>query len=225
MTLKLIRPDPAWLPKATPRPYFTTASGQQIDLVNPVSQDISFADAAHHLSLMTRYGGAVRRFYPVAEHLLRGIRLASPKAKPYWLAHDLHEYFFQDDTTPKKEALALALEEELRELFPLGDIQKMQLALARAGRAFEHRAMCAVHLAAGLHWPVPIEINVEVKHIDRVMLVTEWKYLMPGEIPEAYRWPDVQPIEEDFGAEPWPYLQYRNDFYSACRWLLPAIRV
>lgn len=212
-------------PAPPERPYFTTASGQQIDLVDPQPEDIRFADAAHHLALITRYGGACRRFFPVAEHLLRGIQLCSIGAKPYWLAHDLHEYFFQDDTTPKKEALSLALEEELRAEFPLGDILKMQTALARARSAFEHRAMRACHLAAGLEWPVPDSIEAEVKHVDRVMLVSEWKALMPGELPPAYRWPGVAPFAEAFAREPWPFEQTKNDFYSACRRLLPAIRV
>lgn len=181
--------------KAQRNPFFTTVSGIEVDLVRPHPGDVEFNDVAHHLSLITRYGGACRRFYSVAEHLLNGMAGCTPELLPYWLLHDAHEYVSQDDTTPKKRALPLVMADALGGQFPLADIEKFTLAIETAFDQFELRHMGAVHFAAGLQFPVPPEIERAVKRIDRKMLLTEWQHIMPGAVPEQYRVLDGEPLE------------------------------
>ena len=66
----------------------------------------------------------------------------------------------------------------LADKFPLADLVKFKLAVETAFDQFELRHMRAVHIAAGLEWPVSDAIEREVKHIDRRMLLTEWRELM-----------------------------------------------
>jgi hypothetical protein len=213
-------------PPAPANPYFTTVSGKQVDLVRPRVEDVDFRDVAHHLSHGCRYGGACRRTYPVGEHLVRGMLYTEPSWAAYWLAHDLHEYVAQDDATPKKRARPLVMLDELREQFPLADLEKFRLAIETADDAFEQRHMRAVHLAAGLKWPVPIEIERKVKALDRRMLVSEWAALMPGNPPPGYE--DAAPIEKLFpnsaaaGMAP-HFEQLRQHFYAMQVNWLPAL--
>lgn len=179
----------------TRNPYFTTVSGREVDLVAPSPADVSFEDLAHHLSHLTRYGGACAITYTVAQHLVLGVDLCTEAAKPYWLAHDAHEGIGGDDVTPKKRARPHHLRKHLLQFFPLSDVERVLDAMKSADAAFEASLMEAVHLAAGLAWPVPFEIEQEIKQIDRVMLLTEWKALMPGAVPPAYRFLDGAEIK------------------------------
>jgi hypothetical protein len=168
-------------------PFFTTVSGIEVDLVHPRVEDVALRDVAHHLSMNCRYGCACRYLYTVAEHLIRGLHLCDDSTvRRYWLAHDMHEYVHQDDTTPKKKALPIVMAEMLGEQFPLADVEKFQVATSEAHEEFERRHMRAVHLACGLEWPVPEAIARAVKRIDRKMLLEEWANLMPGSVPDEY---------------------------------------
>lgn len=177
-------------------PYFTTVSGREIDLVNPSPADICFEDLAHHLAHNTRFGGACYITYTVAQHLVLGSDLCSDAARPYFLAHDAHEGFSGDDTTPKKKAFPLVIHEMLGgDKAQPSEVTFFKQLVRRAFDEFESRCMRAVHLAAGLEWPVPPAIATEVKRIDRVMLLTEWKAIMPGAVPEQYRFLDGKEIK------------------------------
>lgn len=201
-------------------PYFTTCSGREIDLVNPSPADICFEDLAHHLSHLTRYGGACAISYTVAQHLVLGADLCTAQAKPYWLVHDAHEAFGGDDTTPKKRAFPLVIHEMLGgDKVQPSEITFFKSLVRKAFDEFEQRCMKAVHEAAGLAWPVPAEIDAEVKRIDRVMLLSEWKAIMPGEPPAQYRFLDgeeIRPKEpRDLPISEWNREQARNFVYRA----------
>jgi 5'-deoxynucleotidase YfbR-like HD superfamily hydrolase len=204
-------------------PYFTTVSGREIDLVNPSPADVSFEDIAHHLAHNCRFGGAVRETYTVAQHCVLGARLCSQVAKPYFIAHDAHEAFAGDDTTPKKRAFPLVIHEMLGGRAEADQLVMFKMMVRNAFDEFEKRHMKAVHEAAGLAWPVPRDIEREVKFVDRVMLLTEWRALMPGDVPEAYRTLDGEAIEpRDMTIIPWRFDQAKSEFFGACVSYLPC---
>jgi hypothetical protein len=206
---------------------FTSVSGRQIDLAYPDRAKVDFADAAHHLAQLVRYGGAVNPpGYTVAQHLKFGTELCSKEAQPYFNVHDAHEYFFQDETTPKKNARPVVLAEELQDLFPLATIEKILERMRAADRRMENLAADAVHRAAGLQWPVPPRIHAEVEHFDRVMLLTEWREFMPGDPPEEYRTlhgERVEPLKRRIGM-PWKFMQARDEYLAQCKRLLPVFK-
>ena len=209
------------LRSAPTNPYSTTFSGKRVDLVHPDPEDVDFGDVAHHLAHICRYGGAAKLTYSVAQHCVAGLKHCSLAAKPFFLVHDGHEYVSQDDTSPKKRALPLVMADALADKFPLADLVKFKLAVETAFDQFELRHMRAVHIAAGLEWPVSDAIEREVKHIDRRMLLTEWRELMEGPLPDEYRWPGVEPFPEGIGM-PWPFERAREEYLNQCRRLLPC---
>jgi hypothetical protein len=217
-------------------PFFTTVSGREIDLVTPDIASISFEDLAHHGANICRFGGATaerddagrildagRHTYSVAQHGVLGTRLSSKRAKPYFLVHDAHEGIGGDDVTPKKKARPYHLRARLLRHFPLADVEKVLGEMRAADGAFEDTLMEAVHRAAGLQWPVPEEIEAEVKYIDRVMLLTEWHDLMPGAVPEEYRTLGAQTVEpHNMRISPWAHGQAKSEYFAACVSLLPV---
>lgn len=167
----------------------TTASGRNVDLLNPTAADIDFADVAEHLAKEPRYNGATpRKVYSVAEHLCRGgdaifEATQSPIVAGYFLLHDLPEYVLKDDTTPKKRAIeAIAVE-------------RFGILAGQITAAFDElteRWDRAAHEAAGLAWLPPPEIAAMVHRFDKIMLVTEWRDLMVIEPP--FDCSDVGPL-------------------------------
>lgn len=87
-----------------------TASGRFVDVLNPDPATIDLGDIAHHLALTCRYGGAVKRFYSVAEHVvlvhdLLEERGASEGILRTALLHDAAEAYLGDVVAPLKWAL------------------------------------------------------------------------------------------------------------------------
>lgn len=158
----------------------TMASGHAVDLTRPTPDDIDFHDAAEQLAKEPRFNGATPGIvYSVAQHLVIGgeavwAGTGNRAAVAYFLAHDIHEHALKDDTTPKKRALAAIAEERFGVLAQ---------AIMGAFAELTDRWDVAIHAAAGLPWPPPPEIAEIVHHFDRVMLVTEWRDLMRGEMP------------------------------------------
>ena len=98
------------VPKAT---QMETVSGRFVDTLHPDPATIVPSDIAHHLSQLSRYGGATSRTYSVAEHVVlvhdllvhqgendRERRLAA-------LLHDGAEYVLQDLISPVKFAVRM----------------------------------------------------------------------------------------------------------------------
>lgn len=100
-----------------------TFTGRFVNLLEPNPDTIVIEDIAHHLSVMTRYGGAVKKFYSVAEHsclvadLISWVpfRPASVAEIQYLptlaemqlacLMHDAPEAYLNDITAPAKFAM------------------------------------------------------------------------------------------------------------------------
>jgi hypothetical protein len=85
------------------------------------------------------------------------------------------------------------------------------------------RIDAAIHEAAGLPYPVPLEIQRAIKHADRVLLKTEKRDLMR---PSSLRWS----VDDEEGAPmadaivPRSIEAAENMFRGACEWWLPACR-
>ena len=196
-----------------PRTTLTLCNGKGIDLLAPTVADIDFDVIAEHLAKDNRYCGATRGLtYSVAEHSVRCADAALRATNDgtlaaYLLCHDMHEAFFGDDTTPKKRALAEiaaanfgVLHEEILSMFEL-TIDRMD---------------AAIHAAAGLPWGPTREQVQAIKHWDRVLLATEWKFLMRCPPPYAF---GVEPLSEPIDPMDWEDAAYT--FKQRCEALLP----
>jgi hypothetical protein len=85
-------------------------SGTYVDLLKPRADAIHPGDLAHHLGMLCRYGGGVRRFYSVAEHASLVADLLEYQGQPPvivlgGLLHDATEAFLADLISPAKFAL------------------------------------------------------------------------------------------------------------------------
>jgi hypothetical protein len=118
------------------------------DLINPV-------DIAHALGLLCRYGGAVRRFYSVAEHCVLMSRAVSPENALWALLHDATKAYMGDLIRPIKNLMPAYI-------------------------AAEYRLMMVICGKFGL----PLDCPEEVKRADTAILVDERNELMcPPPIP------------------------------------------
>lgn len=88
-----------------------TASGREVNLLDPQPSSIYLGDIAHALSNQCRFNGHVRRFYSVAEHSVLVSRLIEhhfPHDVQLQLAglmHDAAEAYIGDMISPVKFAL------------------------------------------------------------------------------------------------------------------------
>ena len=91
-----------------------TFSGRMFDVFDPVAEQIDIFDIAHHLSLMTRFNGACKWHYSIAQHSI----MCADRAKDYHyprpsehklalalLMHDAAEAYVGDIVRPIKRTL------------------------------------------------------------------------------------------------------------------------
>lgn len=90
----------------------TYPTGQMVDLLHPDPRTICIEDIAHHLSTQTRYNGAIKRFYSVAEHcclvhdlLLSRDSVHDQSLRLPALMHDAAEAYLGDVVAPLKYAM------------------------------------------------------------------------------------------------------------------------
>jgi hypothetical protein len=197
---------------------YVGAAGRRIDLLNPRPADINFiGEIAEHLAKEPRYnGGTPGVVYSVAQHLGLGIEVCrresdDPRLIPWWLIHDAPEAFLRDDTTPKKHALAAIAEEKF------GVLASQIIAVFDELTARFDRAIAE---AAGLDWPCPPEIAALVHRVDRIMLVTEWRDLMPHAAP-PFETAGFTPMFQTI--VPWSWKAARNELAMAFATYLPAL--
>lgn len=192
------------------RTWLTTCEGQQIDLLDPLPEQISFEAIGEHLAKANRYCGAtVGQTYSVAEHSVRCADAADAASAPYLLCHDMHEAYLGDDTTPKKRALAAII----------SSFGVLSRHIEDSFNMLTDRLDVAIHAAAGLPFPPAPDIQEQIHHFDRVLLATEWRDLM------------LCPPPYDFEAEPlpgkivpWRWTHAQSEFVHRCQRLLPALR-
>ena len=130
--------------------WMNTYSGKAFHFLNPQPDEIDIVDIAHHLSLLCRYTGAVKKFYSVAEHCVRVAQELPPALRLAGLLHDAAEAYINDISSPVKASHKL---EETEARITAVINQKYELAN-----------------------PFP----EEVKKMDKVMMATEVRDLMPS---------------------------------------------
>lgn len=147
-----------------------TFTGKLVNVADPDPETIDIFDIAHHLALMTRFNGACREHYSIAQH---SILCASR-------AGDFHY------PRPREEELALALlMHDAAEAY-VGDIVRTIKHEVPDFAVFENKLMDAINERFDL--PRVAEIPAfkrMVKEVDNRMLVTEKQQLMV----KAIRWP------------------------------------
>lgn len=197
----------------------TLANGRGVDLDNPSADDVDFDAYAEHLAKEKRFNGATpNEEYSVAQHLCLGTT-AILKATGdidlarYFSLHDGHEAVWKDDPTPKKRTIAARVAARCGVL--AADILAVLDEIV-----FDHDV--AIHLAAGLAWPMPDSTAVQVKHWDLTMFVTEWRDLMPGVVhPDWTPYSHLVALPERI--EPWPWQVAKRGLIQRWRQLLPAL--
>lgn len=146
-----------------------TAHGGRYDLSCFDPQRFEIGWIAHHLAHISRFTGACKRLYSVAEHSLLveeilereapdlpGLRLAG-------LMHDAHEAVINDVSQPMKEALRAIARVEGR---PVSDWDRIEIMHARAVQA----RYCPDWTPEISHW---------VRWADLTALCAERQQLMP----------------------------------------------
>lgn len=133
--------------------WFQTFSGVQFYPFDPRPEDIRIEDIAHHLSMICRFGGAIRTFYSVGQHSVL-VSHAVPEEFALWgLLHDASEAYLGDMVRPLKVGMP-------------------------AYRDVEHRVMSVIAERFGLSWPEPPEIKIA----DNNLLATERRDLLPHQL-------------------------------------------
>lgn len=132
-----------------------TYSGVYIDVTDPKPQDINIEDIAQALSMQTRWGGHISRFYSVAQHSVHtaeylGCSGWGPDVMLMALLHDASEAYLMDIPSPIKQHL-------------------------KNYKEIEAGVMGAVAKKFGL--PLRFYENDTVKMADHYMLVREWHEL------------------------------------------------
>jgi hypothetical protein len=189
-----------------PSIWLQTGFGLAFDLLDPRPEMVNFeVDVAESLARLTRFTGHVRSgVYSVAQHSVMGAdalrrETGSDDLAAAFLLHDAHEAFLGDIATPVASAIAA-------EAGHLGGVEA-GIAVTSALRSLKHRIDQAVHLRAGLSWPLPPSTAEAVKEMDLRMLATERRFLLG---PSPFCWSEsverAQPIRiiGKFRVWPWP---------------------
>jgi hypothetical protein len=202
------------------RTILTTADSGGIDLRYPTPMDyMGFEWAAEHLAKEKRYNGATPdKEYSVAQHSVlccdAAMEIYNDRlVAAYCLIHDVHEAALKDDTTPKKRAIAAEAADKLGVL--ADDVLKVFNAIT-------DRHDEAIHIAAGLPWPMPEGMAEKVKSIDLLLFVTEWRDLMDGYVhPDWSPYVGIAPLQKPIA--PWDWRSSKEAFLARCRRYLPAM--
>jgi len=84
-----------------------TYSGLIFNLMNPDINKIRLVDIAHGLSFNSRWNGATKSFYSIAEHSLRVAFRVPEEAKLSALFHDSEEAYWGDIIRPLKNIIEI----------------------------------------------------------------------------------------------------------------------
>lgn len=133
-----------------------TITGQQIDFLHPEKTKVLPRDLCQGLQYEHRYGGHIGP-YNVLSHLLFCKRMAeawgySPLEIAMCAAHDLHEAYTKDISSPMKEVLGEAWR--------------------RIEEPWERHVLTSV----GFQWPIPPDLYQKYKKVDKRALVVETAY-------------------------------------------------
>lgn len=160
--------------------WIQTLNGKAWDFLNPSPEAIDWKVVATVLARIPRFGVHTSQgVYSVAQHLVEGARaiLRDTGRKDHaaaYLLHDVHETWIGDDVRPKIEALAsLASWAAAKDSDHAHDARCAAKWLKAAFQELKNRADAVIYPAAGLPWPLPLEVQEVVRTYDNRMLRTE----------------------------------------------------
>ena len=136
--------------------WMQTYSGGLYWPSDPRPEDVRIEDIAHHLAMLCRYTGAVRRFYSIAEHSVLVSLMVPPQHALSGLLHDATEAYLNDINRPVKRSPGM-----------------------EGYRVIEARNWRVIAKAFGL----PVIHPAEVEKADAEALFHEQAALMPSEPP------------------------------------------
>lgn len=175
--------------------WIQTASGRVFYPLNPSPEQVHFPDVAHHLAQRNRFQGATREPYNVAQHSI----LASLQAEEH--ARILVPNLGDGDQHVLVFALSVLLHDGAEAYGP--DICRPVKYSGAVDSlvAIEARIQAAIYQAAGLPPEELPSYLTARKLIDRRLMRTEQRDLMPPPAPGEDR-TDVEPY-------PWPIMPWR----------------
>ncbi len=146
---------------------FQTFGGRMFDVFDPDPNQIDIFDIAHHLALMTRFNGACKWLYSIAQHSVMCCDRASDYHYP----------------RPREEELALVLlMHDAAEAY-VGDIVRPIKRKITDFKVIENGVMDAINERFDLPRLADIpRFKVAVEEVDNRMLVTEKLQLMPPNV-------------------------------------------
>lgn len=136
--------------------YIQTYTDRKFFFDDIAGHDFSIVDIAHALSLNARWTGHTKFFYPVGMHCIKASYEAPPRHALGALLHDANEAYLHDMPSPLKWWLAS---------------QGFDVFVK-----MEHEIDEAIFRFFG----VPYPMAPEIKEVDRRLLSTEKRDLMPG---------------------------------------------
>ena len=183
-------------PKTQVNPWKLTHKGFSVDLIDPKPDTIHPGDIVHSLSQICRWGGHSHVFYSVAQHCVEVAEVASLLANTECMSaeevrlvtlgallHDAHEAYIGDIATPIKRVLGNVVR----------DLED------RIDHAIAARFGLSVHYLR----------HDIVKQADQILLVTEYRDLMPPT--KRLEWlPDERPLLRRLDV--WNYDRCRLEF-------------
>jgi hypothetical protein len=167
-------------------PFLADASGLRVALSAELRQrragPFSLAQiraAAQTCDWIIRFNGRLRASITVASHSIRVGKIARailPEAEPYGLAHDLHEAWTGDETTPSEKDMAAWLE----------------MPEYRRARAAQKAFLDGlIFPALGLDWPMAPAIADAVREADFLAFAVEFRQFGPDQPRDPRLTPDV----------------------------------
>ena len=142
--------------------YIRVHSGRTFAFDDIPNNDISLHDIATHLSRESRWSGATRQFYSVAQHsvIVSAVleRTEGPLAAAYGLLHDAHEAYIKDMATPFKQYIFDVTSFDINDL---------------ADQIDE-----VIFTRFGLKFPIPDHIAVPLKYADFDVCMAEGRQMV-----------------------------------------------
>lgn len=184
-----------------------TYSGARVDLSDPQPETLRLVDIAHHLSLLCRFGGALREFYSVAQHSLLVL----------WIVRELEKRGASLPTglislrpSVSREDLCWAVLHDAGEAY-VGD---MVSPVRRMLRGAHHDIEARITRPLMLSFDLGTEMPEIVRVADEIALAAEARDLLIGDATWPLRDCSFVPV-----IKPWSPKKARRRFLEEARLL------
>jgi len=149
--------------------FCVTFGGRKYYPEDPRPEDVSIYDIAHHLSMLCRYTGAVRKFYSVAEHSVWVSHLVPSEHQFVALMHDAAEAYINDLARSVKGALPAYADLEARNWAVIAQVFGLPLTLPPSVREADERIF--KNETAALYGLTPPDWGAGIEPYDDVVIL------------------------------------------------------